>query len=1038
MNIAFDAGAIEAAKGSGVGNYTLNQFKALIENHSEHSFHYFNTLENSTLVDKIKADNFFTNFYFPGRDDFLRFYNGPYRNVYGSLVSNFIRKNKIDVFYITAPFLTTSGIGYNILYRKEWFPDIPVVTTVYDIIPYIMRDTYLADQGAYSWYMSCIDMIRWTDRQLVISASVKNDMVEHLQFDPEKIDVIYGGVDERFGKIEIGESEKSRLYRKFGIDSEFMLGCISADQRKNTHGLIRAYADLPEELIAKHQLVIAGRLSNEGKEKFNGIIAEKRLERRVVLTDYVTDDELLQLYNLAHLMVFPSLYEGFGLPLVESWACGTPVLASNNSSLGELAGDAGLLFDPYDIKDMTRGLREALTNTDLREFTRRGMEKAKRFTWEKVGEWTLESIQRACDGDGKEITKKSRIACVFPTPMDFHASWRAALSRLGGAFDIDVFFVSNGDGRKSSDEYDTYPAEELFALRKRFARIAYFYPRERTCEKALEIMRDVGGWWIAVDEEMDALVEIMAETKGDAAVSELRLANALSRHFRPVDLKPVAEKEIYEAAEVCVVASQNAKKHLLTSYRMKPVYRLAPYDLESSTDLYAVSREDCPQTLLANFKRILTAASPRWNAQDVLDDICREEIQGKAYAEGEVRELAKTLGLAAETDCALQTGDMPEPARIRRMPNNVRVDMVSSWNSKCGIAEYTRFYVTALASRVDFEIIPRKADSLVRDDEPWVRKRVWEPEGSLAELERDLLDSDADIVHIQYTEGFFPKSRLASLLSAVTPRKPVIVSCHNTAYLVPECAEDLDALNKAVFVVHQERDREILQSNGIADSSIRLIPHGQVAAPKRNKSEIREALGISGRHPVIGSYGFLFEHKGFYEVIRAVGLLKKDFPDILYIASCALYNVPPSIMYYDKCRSTVDSLGLGNNVRMVTDFLKPEESLYLLQACDICAMPYHDTAESASGAIRFCVAARRPLLTTRIPIFREYAEYTCQIADNSPKSLAKGIAGLLRKDTYDRFTKLAEHSAEEHSWDAVGNRYFELYNAMLRRNVFVP
>ncbi|MDR2104382.1 MAG: glycosyltransferase, partial [Deferribacteraceae bacterium] len=189
MNIAFDATGIEVWKGSGIGNYTLNQFKAMASASPQDEFYYFNIIADSPLIDAITAANFHKIFIYTGIDEFIQKGGEQYYQLLGSIIKNFITEYSIDIFYITAPFTYSAA-----LYKREWFKDAAVIASVYDIIPYVMREVYLNQEEMFNWYISCINMLRTVDRLLAISMSVKEDMVKHLSFNPDNIDVIYGGV----------------------------------------------------------------------------------------------------------------------------------------------------------------------------------------------------------------------------------------------------------------------------------------------------------------------------------------------------------------------------------------------------------------------------------------------------------------------------------------------------------------------------------------------------------------------------------------------------------------------------------------------------------------------------------------------------------------------------------------------------------------------------------------------------------------------------------------------------------------------------
>ncbi|MEG2174877.1 MAG: glycosyltransferase family 1 protein, partial [Oscillospiraceae bacterium] len=563
MNIAFDAGAIEIGKGSGIGNYTLNQFERMIQQTPENEYFYFNTVVQSHLMDGIREANFHYCFYDMGSNNKLREYNGVYREIYGELVRNFLRHNQIDIFYITAPFFCG-----NVLYEEEWFRGVTVVATAWDIIPYVMKDLYLKNKTMYEWYMSCIDMLRWTDRQLAISSSVKEDMVRYLHFDPAKINIIYGGVSERFCEVPISPEGKSSLYKKFGITSEFILCCVSADARKNVQGAMRAFSKLPKTLIAQYQLVIVGRMFPKKKAEFENLISSLQLNDRVILTDYVSDEEMVQLYNLPKCMIFPSLYEGFGLPALESWACGTPVIASNNSSLGEIVGDAGLLFDPTDISDMAKVMETALTTADLPALLEKGRAKVKQFTWDWVAELTLSAIATAVSR--KECTAKQpqeKIALIYPT-SNLGEIWDTLPTLISRRFTVDVYAdyeLSNGIKR--------VPVKQLLSQYKKYHTLISLGINAELLSILQPVFAKNRNLWMVAEECLENLLHIAA---GEKILAENAVSDAgkckLSCYFHSVE-----NTEAYSFDRV-VTASDVVRQALLEQSLACPVYDIFPLD----------------------------------------------------------------------------------------------------------------------------------------------------------------------------------------------------------------------------------------------------------------------------------------------------------------------------------------------------------------------------------------------------------------------------------------------------------------------------
>jgi glycosyltransferase involved in cell wall biosynthesis len=181
--------------------------------------------------------------------------------------------------------------------------------------------------------------------------------------------------------------------RKYGLAEKFVLYVGVVEPRKNLNVFLRAFARLRGEL--PHRFVIAGSLGWYSDSVLTEI-EKLGLQSRVTMVGYVPDDELPALYCGADAFVYPSLAEGFGLPVIEAMACGTPVLCSNAPALQEVAGDAALTIDPHDEDAWTYALKELLTNEELRsELSGKGIERAKRFSWEQTALKTLRAFEDA-------------------------------------------------------------------------------------------------------------------------------------------------------------------------------------------------------------------------------------------------------------------------------------------------------------------------------------------------------------------------------------------------------------------------------------------------------------------------------------------------------------------------------------------------------------------------------------------------------------------------------------------------------------------
>ena len=263
----------------------------------------------------------------------------------------------------------------------------PAVITIYDLSFLLFPEAFKSLNRTYLSLFTPYSARR-ADRVIAISASTKEDIVRHLGVDPGRIDVVYPGVDEAFRPI----ADRGRLAafrEKHGLPERLILFVGTIEPRKNVERLVRAYARLRKEGNLPHKLVIGGAEGWLYTEVF-ATVEEMGLGDDVILPGYIPRDELLLWYNAADVFVYPSLYEGFGLPPLEAMACGTPVIASNASSLPEVVGEAGLLVDPYDVEGMAEAMFKVLTDEELREGMRRkGLERAKGFSWLKMARETV-------------------------------------------------------------------------------------------------------------------------------------------------------------------------------------------------------------------------------------------------------------------------------------------------------------------------------------------------------------------------------------------------------------------------------------------------------------------------------------------------------------------------------------------------------------------------------------------------------------------------------------------------------------------------
>jgi glycosyltransferase involved in cell wall biosynthesis len=278
--------------------------------------------------------------------------------------------------------------------RLAWRYGIPCVGTVHDLSQLHVPQKYDALRMFY--IMRILPrMMRRLTRVISVSESTRRDLESFAGIAAERIRVIHNGADlARFAPSD-RDAAKSAISGTLGLPRDFILYIARLEHPGKNHvRLLEAFARLSGRDGIRHRLVLCGP-DWDGSEAVHAAIARLGLEDRVITTGFVASADLPDLYQGASLFVFPSLYEGFGIPLVEAMASGTPVCAADRSSLPEVAGDAALLFDPFEPASMERAMFELLTNPGLREtYTARGLRRADQFDWDRCALAVLREIER--------------------------------------------------------------------------------------------------------------------------------------------------------------------------------------------------------------------------------------------------------------------------------------------------------------------------------------------------------------------------------------------------------------------------------------------------------------------------------------------------------------------------------------------------------------------------------------------------------------------------------------------------------------------
>jgi glycosyltransferase involved in cell wall biosynthesis len=265
----------------------------------------------------------------------------------------------------------------------------PSVVTIYDLSFILFPKGFKYSKRLYLTLLTC-PSARSAKRIITISESTKRDTVRLLGVSPEKVDVVYCGVDKPF--CPLPEREVASFRQKRGLPERIILFVGTIEPRKNVARLVEAYSRLRDGQV---KLVIGGARGWLYEEVF-ARVEELELTGDVLFPGYIPPAELPLWYNAAELFVYPSLYEGFGLPPLEAMACGTPVITSNVSSLPEVVGEAGLTVDPMNSEGLAEAMNQVLSDGILRQSMReQGLARAGRFSWAKAAQETVEVYQRA-------------------------------------------------------------------------------------------------------------------------------------------------------------------------------------------------------------------------------------------------------------------------------------------------------------------------------------------------------------------------------------------------------------------------------------------------------------------------------------------------------------------------------------------------------------------------------------------------------------------------------------------------------------------
>ena len=401
MRILIDLqGAQTGSRHRGIGRYSLDITKAILRNSDNHEVLI---LLNGTITSEVQVLR--QELYGLIRQDRILVWEGVGPNAYMNpdnrwrqRASELIREAYICQIKPDVVLLTTFVEGYGEDFTASigrFNSSIPVAAIFYDVIPLLFSKIYLSNSWYSSWYMSRISELKKANYFLSISNASKNDAIQYLGIEESCIENISSAVSDDY-KIFSTPQNTEQFLNRFGIHKPYLMYTSATDARKNHLRLIEAYAKLDKDIRKNYQLVLAGGLPKEHLEKFQAHAHQHGLSpKEIIFSGQLTDDEMKSLYSQCRAFIFPSWYEGFGLPVLEAMQFNKAVIASNRSSIPEIIQCEEALFDPFDVGVISAKIERVLTDEDFRAALEKNSNTAKNnFSWDQSAKVALAALER--------------------------------------------------------------------------------------------------------------------------------------------------------------------------------------------------------------------------------------------------------------------------------------------------------------------------------------------------------------------------------------------------------------------------------------------------------------------------------------------------------------------------------------------------------------------------------------------------------------------------------------------------------------------
>ena len=1100
------------------------------------------------------------------------------------------------------------------------FSNIPVVTTIHDLIPLVQKHLYLDPNPTFKkWYLKKLDDLKHSAGFLAISEFSKQEAIDHLGVEESSLCNTYEGAFGNFQKLDT--CHKADLRERLGLEKDYIFYTGGGDPRKNLISIVEAFALLPEDVRANHQIVFAGKIPSEEMSKLKAKAENLGIASDCLLfLGFVSDDDLVRLYNAAALFVFPSLHEGFGLPAVEAMQCGTPLIGANKTSLTEIIGNPDALFDPHDPSDMAQKIERTLTDPDFRAgLLRFADEHVKQFSWDRSAKATLEwckSIHREKGQTRQTMSNWPDITSHFDgldnaffqrfASMDIQRNWtdrqlkevsrhlvqnrlwaearkrterlasqsnqqKAVEWRIEGPFDSSYslaivnrhlakalkqagihsalhssegpgdfdpnpdFLARHADfnalhqatlGREASSftvtSRNMFPprATDMAALMNGFHNFAWEetgFPLEYTVkfnqnlqfltvtsDHVKQILIDNGvnlpisvtgngvDHWNDIDigqapdlpkasfvflhvsscfprKGPDCLLEAYGcafTSKDDVLLviktfdnphNEIHAKIAAHKagnpdypaiHVIENDLPDQDLKALYEKGDCMVLPSRAEGFGLPIAEAVLSGLPVLTTGWSGGLDVAKAGGVRLIDFDFAYAQSHLGAHHSTWAEPraDHLAGLMRQAYENPNLfvSKDEIKAAQSSLlATFGWREVALRNSEAVHLASQKALKTDPRIGWISTFYKECGIATYSEHLLSALDMPVvclaDYGVDHQRAKGSVI--ECWRQGN----EDDLETLYQTIRQQNLDVIVLQFNYGFFHFGILSRFLARLkADGYVVVIFLHSTSDKAADLGRRLSKLAESLslcdrLIVHSINDLNRLKAVNIHHKAT-LFPHGVIPyqAPEKQEPVLKKPKHTNP-HVIIGSYGFFLPQKGLLELIDSLVMLRSQGIDARLKMVNAQFPADVSKDLIDRAKDKIQQLGIDEYVEMHTDFLTDQESMNLLQGCDLIAFPYQQNGESASGAARYGIASGLPVAVTPVNIFDDIRSISWQLPGTSAEAIARGLGELIpqilnKEDAISELTARSKDWRDAHSYPVLGYRLRNMLTSLYRNN----